>query len=364
MVERVFIHIGLPKTGTTYLQKILWSNREALEADGVTLPGPGHRRHLWAALDLQDFPHLERRHEEARGTWERFCAELDEASGTGLFTHEFHSLAEPEHVARAVERLAPAEVHVIVTARHAAGMLAGGWQETVKNGGQLTLAEVADNKGFPEFSWRAWDLADVLARWSSAIPPERIHVLPMPLPGRPPEEHWANFASVLGLSGDYELPEHEVNRSLGAVQVELLRRINAHLDSFRSAYDRGHWIRRYLAEGQLADQEGDRFGLDEELLEDCRRRSREAVRVIREGGYDVVGDVETLLVPEDAAPRRSIDSVTETELVDSAAQLIASLMDDVRELSEAAETPDDPTPAPPLPASRRILGFLRGSGSS
>ena len=39
-------------------------------ADGVHLPGFGHREHLWAALDLQERPRLARRHKDAPGSWD------------------------------------------------------------------------------------------------------------------------------------------------------------------------------------------------------------------------------------------------------------------------------------------------------
>ena len=48
MAARVFLHVGLPKTATTYLQTILWGNRELLEgrvcgsrgSDGASTSGP------------------------------------------------------------------------------------------------------------------------------------------------------------------------------------------------------------------------------------------------------------------------------------------------------------------------------------
>jgi hypothetical protein len=36
--QRVFLHVGSPKTGTTYLQGVLWRNREALRRQGLLLP--------------------------------------------------------------------------------------------------------------------------------------------------------------------------------------------------------------------------------------------------------------------------------------------------------------------------------------
>jgi hypothetical protein len=364
MVARVFLHIGLPKTGTTYLQGILWANKERLRGEGVVLPGRGHREHLWAALDVQERRHLERRDPRAPGSWERLCAELDvEPGATGIVTHEFFCGAGPAQARKAVQRLAPAEVHVVVTARHAAGMLAAGWQEMVKNGSETEIHQAAAADTRSEFGWRTWDLAGVLERWGDAVPPERLHVLPVPARTEPPDRHWRNFAGVLGLTGDYPVPDQAANPSLGAVQVELLRRVNAHLGSFSSALDRGRWIRGHLAEGHLAAQAGERLALDDDLLADCRRRSRRAVDLIAERGYPVVGDVETLLVPEDVPAGRDLDSVTDAELLEAATRVVGELMEDVRELTaERDRLREAGRPSLPSPVRRaaRVLRRRRG----
>ena len=57
MAERVFLHVGLPKTATTYLQTILWGNREALGDAGR--PAARARRryeHLWASRIVREDP--------------------------------------------------------------------------------------------------------------------------------------------------------------------------------------------------------------------------------------------------------------------------------------------------------------------
>jgi hypothetical protein len=334
VVDRVFLHIGLPKTGTTYLQGVLWDNVDLVRRDGVVLPGAGHRDHLWAALDVQERKNLVKRGRRAPGSWKRLSDELAQARGTGLITHEFFCGASQEQAERAVADLAPAEVHVVVTARHAAGMLAAGWQEMVKNGSTAPLDDIPQKKGAgSEFSWRTWDLHGVLKRWGDVVPPERVHILPMPRKGEPADRHWRNFAGVVGLASDYPLPDRAANQSLGVVQVELLRRVNAHLTDITSPADRGRWIRGYLAEEHLVTQPSEPFGLEGELLADCRQRSERAVRLIKRRGYDVVGEVETLLVPEDLPAQRAVDSVSDAELVDAAGDLVAAMLADVRELS-------------------------------
>ena len=50
---RVFLHVGEPKTGTTFLQHVLFGNRDRLAARGVVLPGYTRRDHSRASRDLR-----------------------------------------------------------------------------------------------------------------------------------------------------------------------------------------------------------------------------------------------------------------------------------------------------------------------
>lgn len=339
MAARVYLHIGLPKTGTTYLQQVLWTHRDRLREDGLLLPGTGHREHLWAALDAQGRGNLARRHRKAPGAWKRLSKELGGWSGSGLISHEFFCGARVRDITRIVEDLAPAEVHVVVTARHALDMLTAGWQEYVKNGGSAPADAVGQRRrGGSEFSWRTWDLGGVLRRWSKVVPPERVHVLTLPRPGEPPEQHWRNFAATVGITADLPLPQRAANQSLGVVQVELLRRLNSSLvERFSSPLDRGEWIRGRVAERWLAQQEREPFTLAPELVEECRRRARRAVRLLRNGGFDLVGDLDALVVPARLPAVRTTDDVTEDELMSAAGRLVADIMSELRDGARAAD---------------------------
>ena len=345
MASQVFLHIGLPKTGTTYLQSVLWGSKAALARDGFLLPGRGHREHLWAALDLQERPHLERRDPKAPGSLARLVRAVDRHRGPAVLSHEFMCGAGREQAGRLVAALAPAEVHVVITARDTLGMLTSGWVEYVKNGGTKPLAEMRGSTvgGQSEFGWRTWDLAGVLRRWGRHVPPEQVHVLPMPGPDAPRDQHWRNLAGVLGLDPDrYDAPDQPRNPALGVVQIELLRRVNPHLRAFRKPVDRGTWIRGYLAEGHLVRQEGERLGADDGQVADCRERADRAVGIIRRRGYQVVGDVEALRVPAELPARPHPDAVSNAALVASATTLIAEMLADVRRI--AREDPPDMTP--------------------
>lgn len=334
MAATVFLHIGLPKTGTTYLQQVMWSHVDLMRSEGVLIPGRGHREHLWAALDVQERKNLETRHPRAPGAWGRLVTQLGMWPHTGIVSHEFLCGASAGQVGRIVADLAPADVHLVVTARHTLGLVTAGWQESVKNGGTRSLRDIQQGPGpGSEFGWRTWDLDGVLARWGNAFRPDRVHILPVPGPEEPTDQHWRNFAGVVGLTSDaYRLPEEVANPSLGVVQVELLRRINAEITGFTSPADRGVWIRGYLAEEHLVKQQGVRLGAGPALIRACRRRSERAVARIRECGYHVVGDVERLLVPADLPPDPSPDKVTDADLVDAASALVAGMLSDVRAL--------------------------------
>ena len=71
MVDRVFVHIGLPKTATSYLQTILWSNRDRLRTRGVVVPGAERRDHLWASRTVREERRQGRAPERHRTAWDR-----------------------------------------------------------------------------------------------------------------------------------------------------------------------------------------------------------------------------------------------------------------------------------------------------
>jgi hypothetical protein len=333
----VFFHVGLPKTGTTYLQTLLWNNKDQLVRQGVLLPGRSVREHLWASGVVREDPKIERRGPAAPGAWARIVDEVNAWPGTAVVSHEFFAAASADQAERAMRVLAGAEVHVVVTARDTVSLVTARWQESVKNGSTVAIdgypaREETDPRN--EWDWGTLDLADVLARWGASLPAERVHVLTLPRPGAPRDELWLKFAKLVGIDpGRCDVAGTVQNESLGVVEVELLRRVNADLDGFGSAADRGNWIRGYLAQGKLVPRHGERFWPSPERVQALRERGNRAVDFVVDQGYDVVGDVEDLRTPEVLEPRRHPDSVTDAELVAAASATIAAMMTDVRRLT-------------------------------
>ena len=364
MAHKTFFHIGLPKTGTTYLQTILWNNREVLDRQGVLLPGFGPRQHLWASGVVREDPKIDRRGPRARFAWEVLRDQVNDWDGTAVISHEFFAGATKEQAARAMADLGRSEVHVVVTARDTVSLVTARWQEFVKNGSTARIDDYpAGDETSPhdEWDWGSMDLADVLDRWGATLPPERVHVLTLPKPDEPRDTLWLRFAELLGIdAAACDASSSQANESLGVVEVELLRRINADLEGFGRAVDRGTWIRGYLAQGKLVPRKGEKFWPSPDRVAVLRERGDRVVDFVKTQGYDVIGDVEDLRTPADLPERRHPDTVTDSEMLAAATATIAAMMTDVRQLTEEkreAVEAAEPKPAADVVRRRRFPGL-------
>src|SRR3954451_22193909 len=349
MAVRVFFHIGVPKSGTTFLQTTLWRHAAQLRQEGVLLPGEGHRDHRWASLMVREDPKLANRAPEAREAWDRILSDVHTWAGTAVISHEFFATASKRQADRAVAALAPAEVHLVVTARDPLGLLTPSWQETLKYRGVQPLDGFhrhVSSSPHDMWTWRGLDAAEVLDRWAVHVPPDRVHIVPMPPLGRDRRLLWDRFAGLFSVdSRQYDVSGASCNRSLGLVQCELLRQLSPSLGRYPTALARSRWIRGYLAEEKLGACAHERFLPGPARVQECRQRARRMVRRLQEGGFHVVGDVEELLVPAILPNLRTPADVTSEELRAAAADLVAALLDDVREthrrLGEAEQRSTD-----------------------
>src|SRR5690606_3174751 len=137
MARRAFLHIGTPKSGTTYLQSLWWRHHDALADQGLLLPGDNADVQFQAAAVVRaNEAVLATMGPRQRGAWQRLLDQATDWEGDVLITQEQLVETPAEQVARAVAQLGEVagEVHVVITARDLVRQVPSAWQQRVKHG--------------------------------------------------------------------------------------------------------------------------------------------------------------------------------------------------------------------------------------
>lgn len=326
MARRVYLHVGTPKTGTTFLQKVLWSHRQALLDQGMLLPGGQLNDHFRGCLDVYQ--------EDPPGAWQRLVKQVTAWDGDALISHELYSRATTAQADRAIAMLGDTEVHVVVTARDLVRQIPAEWQEHLKHRCTFTLPEfvraVRDRSADARWFWAVQDIPAVLDRWGHSLPRERVHVVTVPPAGGATDALWHRFTGLLGIDGHaFDLSTGRSNSSLGAEQAELLRQLNARLGS-RLPMPEPYLqiVKESLAHEVLAERPGTKFGLVGEYRSFAVQRSAEMVATLRHQGFDVIGDLQDLIPPAEPEVPVSADAdVSQQALLEESLEALTGLLE-------------------------------------
>jgi hypothetical protein len=320
---RVFLHIGAPKTGTTYLQHVLFENREALARAGVLYPYRTVQESFRSAHDFCGTSWFGHHGDRFQGEWDQVARRVADWEGaTAIISSEFLAAATPDRIRRNLAALGAAEVHVVFSARDLARQLVSDWQEQIKHKHTVSLERFVDDlvelgidapEPFGRLFWGLHDAAAVLASWSTAVPPERIHVITIPPPSAPPDILWTRFCAVTGLDpGGYDTAAKRSNASMGVRETELVRRMNRGLTAMDGpSYD--VLVRLFLAEKVLGGGKT-RLALPPHRRDWVRERSQALIHELDQAGYAVEGDLAELLPTEPTDEYVSPTSLTDADL--------------------------------------------------
>ena len=333
---RVVLHVGSPKTGTTFLQNVLWSQRELASQQGLLLPGQRFNDHYLASLDARGLSARKEHPARAVGMWERIAREAEAWPGTALISHELFAAATTKQADAALDAFEPGtEVHVVLTARDLVRQIPAEWQEHVKHRSTKTHAAGSSTTCGTTPRVRPGSGGSRTSRVSSsdgARPCPRSACtwsrcrLRAPTRGR----CGAGSPTLLGLDPDtFDTTSSRANTSLGVEQAELLRRVNLELgDRVPLPGPYPLVVKNVLAHRILAARKGTPLSLDADATEFAIRRSEEIAEHLAATGVDIVGDLGEL-VPERSAVAASLSAPTQPSdevLLDESLAAVAGLL--------------------------------------
>jgi hypothetical protein len=343
---RVIVHIGAPKTGTSFVQDVLWLNRDSLAEQGILYPADRFDEHFLAALDLMELQWGGLEH-QAVGVWDRLAERVRAWHGTVIVSHEILATASRPQVRRALDSFGDAEVHVVLSARDLVRQIPAEWQENIKHrrtlGYREFLDKITDEQRTSELAswfWGVQEVPDVLDRWGESLPPDRVHLVTVPKPGADPGLLWRRFAAVLGLDATALAPDTtRANPSLGVPETALLRRINQRVNQgVLVGDDYREYVRELLAHRTLSRRAGSpRLGVPDEVRAWAVELSDRWIDELGRRGYDLVGSLDELRPDTRASGFVDPDHPDENDVADAAMESIVTLLQETARLHESEQ---------------------------
>ncbi|AIY16048.1 hypothetical protein GUY44_11250 [Pimelobacter simplex] len=230
-----FLHIGLPKTGTTALQQALDRARPELErlgAHNVSRDAHEMRVGQVAAGSLAEFWG-----DHWQGRWTELAADFRTSAARCTFwSSESLCQAPDDRIAYLAEQLG-GDAHVVVTLRPLAPLLVSQWQQALRRRGIRSLEE-----------WAAAQFAEVSASGELTGPPRRVmaplqrfnverivrewgdvfgeHRVVLLAPVADRSRNLRAFEALMGVPNGLLRPTEEGNESLPYPEAETLRAFN------------------------------------------------------------------------------------------------------------------------------------------
>ncbi len=264
VANRLLLHIGTQKSGTTYLQRVLAHLSGQLKGDGVLYPTRlqgrreiyNHEAAAYGLLGTAAFPWVPAAKAQGQtSAWDRLRRKVAEWEGTAIVSGEALSVIDAAAARRLVDALGVPNTQVIITARDLGRVLPSSWQQHIRNGRSTSftsyLNQQADRRGHgsprqltqrwdsdPEQTfWRAYAIGGLVERWAPLA--RTVSVVTVPRRGAGPDELWHRFRRALDLGP--VLPEtppaiDDIAANVGLTEPEVLvlAALNREVDSAKA----------------------------------------------------------------------------------------------------------------------------------
>jgi hypothetical protein len=299
----VLVHVGPHKTGTTSIQAALRRADERLAAQGVRYFG-SRRERVEAAQAVRDAE--ERRGTKAIEPWTELVQAIHgESERRIVLSSEWFSEAGPAAIRRIVADLGPGRIHVVVTLRPLAAILPSQWQQYIQAGRTIAyddwLTAMLDHpeRGVTPSFWLRHRHDQLIARWVECVGRDRVTAIVVD--DRDRARQLRVFEALLGLTpGLLELVDDRSNRSLTWPEIELVRAVNAELETVgidgRRREDLVLFGAAVRLKGRLPGPDEPRVQTPGWALERLRTIVDDVVAGIASSGAHIVGDLDQLRV--------------------------------------------------------------------
>ncbi len=337
MATRLVLHVGLMKSGTSFVQHVMRKNNAELRDRGVLFPTPW-KNQVRAVRDISEHPDGRPRALAGDGPWRRLMGEIDAWPGTAVVSMEFLGPRSRSTVMDIVAALPDSEIHVVVSVRDLARTIPAMWQENVQNWGRLSWEEYVagvrtedrSQAGPGRSFWQRQDASRIVGTWLKAVGRDHLSVLTVPQRGAPSSLLWDRFASIVGVDGgrlDLDVPS---NPSLGLPSLLVLRAINARLRAAEEPISNRQYertVKQLLAKRGLAGRAGEpRLGYDAPWVGE---RGELEIRRLRDLDVRVVGDLAELRC--EPVPGADPASVSAEDRLEAALDALALLTESLAE---------------------------------
>jgi hypothetical protein len=302
VADRLVLHIGSMKSGTSFVQNVLGHNKARLQEEGVLFAGERWRGQVAAVRDLIGRGGEKQEPLDPQGPWLRLVDEINAWPGTAVVSMEFLGPRSPDKIRQIIGSFSETTgIDAVLTCRDLARNIPAMWLESVQNGAvvpwEAYLESVRKRDGRTPSGrnfWRHQDLVQIAERWSDALGQPFVTLVTVPQRGAPPGLLWERFASLLDVDPAGCDLAVRANPAIGLATALLLRQLNQRMvvgGKVPAGYDR--FVKHELSKRGLVhrQEQEPRLGLDEAWVTKAGRRQ---VQSLERAGYRVVGDLAEL----------------------------------------------------------------------
>jgi hypothetical protein len=387
VADRLIVHIGPRKTGTTYLQRVLQQLSPTLASAGVLYPvnfrDKDDYNHVGPVADLthnMESKESNRWAGKDGASWRALASTIASWDGTAIISAEMIGGLRPPAAQSLLDGLSATSIDVVITMRDLGRILPSSWQQHVRNThtqsyrrylerrarerGDLAPADmqaVWDAERHQTF-WRSYAYGALVRRWQTLVGPDHVTVVTLPPKGAPSHLLWDRFRAALGVEA---LPERAPKLPAFIANIGSTRAEAAFLHALNVEAKRRGWNRktanelqqRLLSEGFL--ERPDRGGpllLPTSFLRSVRSWADTDIADMATTGVSIHGDVDDLRIVDSSA---SHSRVATDEIASAGAFATANAMAYEAELIKRRNARDAAISLPGRLA-RRMRGMLPG----